>query len=151
MKITYYGYTMGYRPGTPKKYDMEINCKGMGTETDPYVIDSSVYVPNQFEISVTDKHLRIQEKIINSIKFTFCANVKIKNCSFKRLVLLNCENMELLDSKITMVFKIKESKKISVINNSINKLKVKNSNNCYFKENKIDKILTRKNINLIFD
>ena len=91
IKIRTAKYKHSGEPLQFKKIDIE--CKGAGVKEDPFILDSSSDIPNDFEILESKVHIIIKNCHVNSLVLGYSKNITIKECSFRAVFLYHCADI----------------------------------------------------------
>ncbi len=90
--------------GEPLKFEeFEVECRGTGIKEDPFIIDSSSSIPNNFEILESERFIIIENCRLNSLVLGYCKNITMKNCIFRSSFLYNCINITIDSSEINFI------------------------------------------------
>ncbi len=82
------------RSGEPLRFEeFEVECRGTGVKEDPFIIDSSSSIPNDFEILESKRFIIIENCHLNSIVLGYCKNIYMKNCILRSLFFYNCTDI----------------------------------------------------------
>lgn len=102
--------------------------KGNGTQEDPYVIDSTVELPEEVFITNVDVFVLIKSREIKLLELIKCKKIIVKDCKFTKLTLSKCRGLSILNSDINTltVIRSKDIKfkkcKISILFRHRNKM-----------------------------
>lgn len=101
---------------------------GNGTSEDPFIIDSSVKLPEKAFLANVDLFILIDSRdfdLLNLLKFE---NITIKNCRFAKLTFTKCRDITIMNSEINALNVLKskdltfEKCKISVLFDYLSKM-----------------------------
>jgi len=88
------------RSGEPLQFkEIEIECKGGGVKEDPFILDSTSGLPQDFEIIESDKYIIIEKCRLNSIVLSYAKNITIKECSISSSFLTHCTDIKITKCK----------------------------------------------------
>lgn len=95
MKITILEKIHWGNTNKEKVKETEIDCKGLGTKKDPIIIDSSLNLPQKFEIYELNLNVVMKDCTFEYFSLNFSQNFIIQNCEFKFLKLYNSINIKI--------------------------------------------------------
>ena len=107
--------------------------KGNGISGDPYIIDSSIELPERLFLSNLDLFVLIESRELNLLDLKKCKKITVKDCKFTKLTFLRCRDLTIINSDINAL-NVLRSKDLKFENCKISLLFHSNSKNIkYFK------------------
>ncbi|MHA2474421.1 MAG: hypothetical protein ACXAES_14440, partial [Promethearchaeota archaeon] len=92
------------RSGEPLQFkEIEIKCKGTGVKEDPFILDSSSDLPEDFEIVESKAYIIIKNCNIKYLVLGYSKNITIKDSSFRALYLYDCTDITINKCHISLM------------------------------------------------
>ena len=91
---------------------VDLYCGGDGTEKNPIIINQVNYLPLKFAITFSKKHLIIKNLDAYKIKLKFSENFEIRDCNLKKLKMMYCSKVKLVNTAVDGILKLKNSRNI---------------------------------------
>jgi len=149
---------------------IELECKGIGTEENPIIIEPSIKIPQIFFLKGSDIHILIKNfnSNKNKISINSCKNVNFEDCVLKSCILNHsphtnirnvsadylkisyCSYTEVKDSVFKRVKIQNSTLHISFLNCTINRIRKSHTRGIDFENTTILKLYTYKSIKYIF-
>jgi len=132
--------------------EIELECKGAGTEEDPAIIDPSIAsLPKDFYIRNNSYYIHIINCKNHLVSLKNCMNITIEDCNVEICILDKCLNIKIINNTITNSLKLYYCRDIIIERSNIRKLSMYYSRSNIFKICTIDHIVYKFSRNNVYE
>ncbi|MFX1429159.1 MAG: hypothetical protein ACFFCY_03215 [Promethearchaeota archaeon] len=128
MKLTIYEYTIPWRIPTLKEKIIDLESTGVGTESDPFIIENVRNLLNFFEIHDFKQFIIFRNCKFQSIIFRKCQNIHFDSCSMDSITLEDCTQFLFTNIIVNEFLTFLHTTNVKIEESTIKKLKNYKSN-----------------------